>query len=174
MYPTPSETNSPAAAAGSSPSSGEPALPAEVRRLRRPGHNGIGKAVARGDDPAEVLRLGRSDANEVGATSVGAGTGSTLRRNDIQPQPGSSPRSRSQSASSAGCASRSNRDVAGDIVADRLERRVQNGLGCRLVDAEADDLVQHRAQRRGLGPEDGDAADLGHSAPRVEAAIGVQ
>ena len=80
--------------------------------------------------------------------SARAGTSSTPRRNAIQPQPGSSPRSREPVGELGRPRLRGDGDVAGDVVPDRRERRVDSVLGGGLVDAEADDLVHHRAQRR--------------------------
>ena len=75
------------------------------------------------------------------------------RRNAIQPQPGSSPRLASQSVERRPAGSGCDRDVAADVVADRRQRLVQRRLGRGLVDAEADDLVQHRAERRRVGAQ---------------------
>ena len=63
-YPTPSEANRPAAAAGSSPSRASQQSQPSSMRSCSPGGRGVRQAVAGGDDPAERLRLGRPDANE--------------------------------------------------------------------------------------------------------------
>ena len=150
-YPTPSAMKTPAAAAGSSPSSAsQQSQPS--RGLAPP------RARRRREGRSPWRRSGRSPAprrrrRERAGASVERAGDRLDAASERHPAPaGLEPAvARASSASSAG-GFRRDRDVAGDVVADRRQRRIEGGLRGRLVDAEADDPVQHRAQRRGARP----------------------
>jgi len=146
----------------------EPALPAARVRLSGPGHDRVREPVTGGDDPPEVHRLLLAHTREP-QRRLGC-----RQRLEVAPErhppPAGLEAARPQPVRQL-CwpRLRRNRDVAAHVAAHGRESLVEQLLGRGLVDAEACDLVQHRAPRSRLRPQHGDAAEVDRVG--VEAAV---